>query len=162
MSSGPRALTPEEQQTLIQAAIEGKSTHESNRTTVADRPYSKFRVGAALFTTDGRIIKGANIENASYGGTICAERTALVKAVSEGTKTFLAIAVTTDVKSAISPCGICRQFIREFCSLSTPILMVSADYTPETAKDTVKSVTLGDILPYSFGPEDLDRPREPE
>ncbi|KAG8683493.1 hypothetical protein FRC09_016047, partial [Ceratobasidium sp. 395] len=94
-------------------------------------------------------------------GTICAERTALVKAVSEGDKKFLAIAVTTDVKSPISPCGICRQFIREFCPLSTPILMVSANYTPETASETVLSVTLGEILPYSFGPEDLERPRDP-
>ncbi|KAG8775530.1 hypothetical protein FRC12_001435 [Ceratobasidium sp. 428] len=86
-SPGLRALTPDEQQKLIKAAIEAKKA--------AYNPYSNFRVGAALFTTDGRIITGANIENASYGGTICAERTALVKAVSEGDKTFLAIAVTT-------------------------------------------------------------------
>ncbi|KAG9091116.1 hypothetical protein FRC07_011930 [Ceratobasidium sp. 392] len=148
-----RALTPEEQRKLIEAAIEAKKS--------AYNPYSNFRVGAALFTPDGRIITGANIENASYGGTICAERTALVKAVSEGDKQFLAIAVSTDVKSPISPCGICRQFIREFCPLSTPILMVSANYTPETASETVLSVTLSEILPYSFGPEDLEKPRDP-
>ncbi|KAF8600529.1 cytidine deaminase [Ceratobasidium sp. AG-I] len=148
-----RALTPQEQEKLISAAIEAKSS--------AYCPYSKFRVGAALFSVDGQIIKGANIENASYGGTICAERTALVKAVSEGTKRFLAIAVTTDVSATISPCGICRQFIREFCPLSTPILMVSSNYTPENASETVKSVALEEILPYSFGPEDLERPRDP-
>ncbi|KAG8742848.1 hypothetical protein FRC10_000827 [Ceratobasidium sp. 414] len=173
--SSPRALTREEQQELIAAAVQAKKA--------AYNPYSKFRVGAALLTPDGRIITGANIENASYGkstgssGTICAERTALVKAVSEGDKKFLAIAVTSyvsssrhpppnptaiysDVRAPISPCGICRQFIREFCSLSTPIIMASSNYTPETASETVKVLTLEEILPYSFGPEDLERPRD--
>ncbi|KDN39428.1 hypothetical protein RSAG8_08834, partial [Rhizoctonia solani AG-8 WAC10335] len=100
MSAAPRELTPEELEKLIQAAIAAKETAYS--------PYSKFRVGAALFSTDGKIIAGGNVENASYGGAICAERTALVKAVSEGIKTFLAIAVTSDVDDIISPCGICR------------------------------------------------------
>ncbi|KAG9096944.1 hypothetical protein FRC06_008167 [Ceratobasidium sp. 370] len=153
-SSSPRALTPEEQQKLIAAAIQAKKA--------AYNPYSKFRVGAALLTPDGRIITGANIENASYGGTICAERTALVKAVSEGDKKFLAIAVTSDVRAPLSPCGICRQFIREFCSLSTPVIMASSNYTPETASETVKILTVDEILPYSFGPEDLERPRDAE
>ncbi|CAE6431627.1 unnamed protein product [Rhizoctonia solani] len=153
MSSGtaPRGLTPEEREKLIQAAIEAKHKAYS--------PYSKFRVGAALFATDGSIILGSNIENASYGGTICAERTALVKAVSEGTKTFLAIAVTTDVDEVVSPCGICRQFIREFCSLKMPIHMVKSSYSIANANDTVKTVLLEEILPYSFGPEHLDMPR---
>ncbi|KDN39426.1 hypothetical protein RSAG8_08832, partial [Rhizoctonia solani AG-8 WAC10335] len=151
MSAAPRELTPEELEKLIQAAIAAKETAYS--------PYSKFRVGAALFSTDGKIIAGGNVENASYGGTICAERTALVKAVSEGTKTFLAIAVTSDVDDIISPCGICRQFIREFCSLKMPIYMVKSSYTPATAETTSKAVSLEEILPYSFGPEHLEMPR---
>ncbi|KAF8600525.1 cytidine deaminase [Ceratobasidium sp. AG-I] len=146
-----RALTPQEQEALIAAAIEAKKG--------AYNPYSKLRVGAALLSIEGYIVTGANVEDASWCGTICAERTALVKAVSEGIKIFLAIAVTSDILFPISPCGICRQFIREFCPLSIPILMASADYTPETASKTLKSVTLEDILPYSFGPDDLERPR---
>ncbi|TFY76727.1 hypothetical protein EWM64_g7287 [Hericium alpestre] len=120
-------------------------------------PYSNFRVGAALLAADGRIITGANIENASYGGTICAERTALVKAVSEGTRAFTALAVTSDVAEAISPCGICRQFIREFCALKMPVLLVPAGYTPE--KGGLKEITVEGLLPFSFGPEDLEKPR---
>lgn len=72
-------------------------------------PYSNFRVGAVLLTTDGLFITGANVENASYGAGVCAERTALVKAVSEGHKSFKAIAVATDKEDICSPCGICRQ-----------------------------------------------------
>ncbi|THH19138.1 hypothetical protein EW146_g1975 [Bondarzewia mesenterica] len=125
-------------------------------------PYSKFRVGAALLAADGRIIKGANIENASYGATICAERTALVKAVSEGTRTFSALAVTTDVAVAISPCGICRQFIREFCALDMPVLLVPSGYTSSAdGKEALKlmETTVGALLPDSFGPEHLELPR---
>ncbi|EUC56049.1 cytidine and deoxycytidylate deaminase zinc-binding region protein [Rhizoctonia solani AG-3 Rhs1AP] len=151
MSAIPRELSSEEREKLIQAAISAKETAYS--------PYSKFRVGAALFSTDGKIIAGGNVENASYGGTICAERTALVKAVSEGTKTFLAIAVTSDVDEIVSPCGICRQFIREFCSLKMPIYMVKSSYTPASAETASKIVSLEDILPYSFGPEHLEMPR---
>ncbi|CUA68301.1 Cytidine deaminase [Rhizoctonia solani] len=151
MSVAPRELSPEEREKLIQAAIAAKETAYS--------PYSKFRVGAALFSTDGKIIAGGNVENASYGGTICAERTALVKAVSEGTKSFLAIAVTSDVDEIVSPCGICRQFIREFCSLKMPIYMIKSSYTPATAETTSKAVSLEDVLPYSFGPEHLEMSR---
>ncbi|KZV87504.1 cytidine deaminase [Exidia glandulosa HHB12029] len=148
------SITPEQREQLIAAAFSARDAAYS--------PYSKFRVGAALLSTDGKIIKGANIENASYGGTICAERTALVKAVSDGTKTFSAIAVVSDVASAISPCGICRQFIREFCKLEMPILLVPADYsaTAKTGeKGSVLDVTLGELLPHSFGPEHLEMPR---
>lgn len=82
----------------------------------ADRayaPYSGFRVGAALLASDGRVFSGVNVENSSYGGTICAERTAAVKAVSEGALKFSAIAVASPDGPA-SPCGICRQFLFEF------------------------------------------------
>ncbi|EJD41441.1 cytidine deaminase [Auricularia subglabra TFB-10046 SS5] len=147
-------LPVDQRERLIEAAFSAREGSYS--------PYSKFRVGAALLTPDGQIIKGANIENASYGGTICAERTALVKAVSDGTREFSALAVVTDVANAISPCGICRQFIREFCSLSMPIFLVPADYsaTAKTGeKGALLEMTLDALLPLSFGPEHLELPR---
>ncbi|KZO92834.1 cytidine deaminase [Calocera viscosa TUFC12733] len=145
-------LSTEDRDKLIAAAIEAKEGSYS--------PYSKFRVGAAFMTPSGAIIKGANIENASYGATICAERTALVKAASEGIREFVALAVTTDVPSAISPCGICRQFIREFCALKLPVYLVPANYGSHgDSKGEITETTLGDLLPYSFGPEDLELPR---
>lgn len=145
-----RELSAEERMKLITAALEARE--------YAYCPYSKFRVGAALLSDQGGIITGANVENASYGGTICAERTALVKAVSEGMRKFVALAVTTDVAGPLSPCGICRQFIREFCALKTPIFLVHGDWTPDNS-EKVKELTLEELLPYSFGPEDLERPR---
>lgn len=76
-------------------------------------PYSKFKVGAALLTCDGIVFTGVNVENASYGGTICAERTACLKAVSEGARNFEAIAIVSS-EGKVSMCGICRQFLSEF------------------------------------------------
>ncbi|KAI0327063.1 cytidine deaminase [Cubamyces sp. BRFM 1775] len=155
MSASTWALQPTDRERLIKAAFEAKEFAYSR--------YSHFRVGAALLTTTGHIVKGANIENASYGGTICAERTAFVKAVSEGIRSFTALAVVTDVKSAISPCGMCRQVIREFCAQSMPILLVPADYEQRLAEGVadggVKETSIGELLPDSFGPEDLDLPR---
>ncbi|KZT59084.1 cytidine deaminase [Calocera cornea HHB12733] len=145
-------LSKEDKDRLIAAAIEAKDGSYS--------PYSKFRVGAALLTPTGAIIKGANIENASYGAAICAERTALVKATSEGIRQFVALAVTSDVPSPISPCGICRQFIREFCALELPVFLVPANYgTYGDGKGEITETTLDELLPYSFGPEDLELPR---
>ena len=133
-------LSLEDRERVIQAAIQVKERAYS--------PYSHFRVGAALLTPSGEIIQGCNVENASYGGTICAERTALVKAVSEGKKSFVALAVTSDVAAHISPCGICRQFIREFCALSMPIYLAPSDYPspqkPEDGKKMDKNVNLAD------------------
>ncbi|CDO75392.1 hypothetical protein BN946_scf185012.g9 [Trametes cinnabarina] len=144
---------------LIKAAFEGKSFRKIPVTAKREL----IIVGAALLITTGEIIKGANIENASYGGTICAERTAFVKAVSEGKRSFTGLAVVTDVKSAISPCGMCRQVIREFCAQTMPILLVPADYEQRLAEGVadggVKETSIGELLPDSFGPEDLDRPR---
>ena len=80
----------------------------------AHAPYSKFRVGAALLTRDGRVIRGCNVENASFGSSICAERNAVWKAVSEGERAFTAIAVTAGENGGASPCGACRQVLHEF------------------------------------------------
>ncbi|KDQ61963.1 hypothetical protein JAAARDRAFT_31453 [Jaapia argillacea MUCL 33604] len=157
MTSKTTSISAADRERLIEAAIQAKQ--------FAYSPYSKFRVGAAFLTTTGEIVKGANIENASYGGTICAERTAIVKAVSEGIKSFVALAVVTDVKAALSPCGLCRQVIREFCSLKMPIFLAPADYferkanAKEDGDDGVKERTLEELLPDSFGPEDLELPR---
>ncbi|KAF7313232.1 Cytidine deaminase [Mycena kentingensis (nom. inval.)] len=143
-------LSVEQRDSIIQAAFQAKSNSYS--------PYSAFPVGAALLAADGTIYKGANIENASYGGTICAERTALVKAVSEGTKSFIALAVTTNVADAISPCGFCRQFIREFCPQDMPILLIPGDY--QSTKHGILETSIRELLPHSFGPEHLQMPRD--
>jgi cytidine deaminase len=81
----------------------------------AHTPFSDFKVGAALRAKDGRIVTGCNIENASYGLTLCAERVALFKAVSEGIRTFDAVAIVADAKKLTPPCGACRQILWEFC-----------------------------------------------
>ena len=86
-------------------------------------PYSKFRVGAALLTDDGNIITGCNVENRSFGLTICAERTAVTKAVSQGYRSFKALAVSTpDSVVPVGPCGACRQVLSEFMPLSAPVI----------------------------------------
>lgn len=102
--AAPRKMTPDERTKLLEYAQVARNGSYS--------PYSKFRVGASLLLSDGSFVTGANVENASYGGAICAERTALVKAVSEGKKDFIALAVAADIDEPCSPCGICRQFIR--------------------------------------------------
>ncbi|KAI0337624.1 cytidine deaminase [Trametopsis cervina] len=156
MSASTWSISVPDKEKVIAAAFEAKQFAYSK--------YSKFRVGAALLSTDGQIIKGANIENASYGGTICAERTALVKAVSEGTSSFSALAVVTDVAAPLSPCGMCRQFIREFCAQTMPILLVPADYAERLQKGEndggILETSIGELLPHSFGPEQLELPRQ--
>ena len=109
-------------------------------------PYSHFRVGACLLAEDGRVFTGCNVENASLGATICAERTAAVKAVSEGATRFKAIAIAGE-KGAAWPCGICRQFLREF----GPDMRVIVGKKGEP----FETATLRQLLPHSFGPEDL-------
>ncbi|KAG8900287.1 hypothetical protein FRB99_006142 [Tulasnella sp. 403] len=111
----PDELSQEERAGLIAAAFQAKEK--------AYCRYSNFHVGAALLANNGTIIQGANIENASYGATICAERTALVKAVSEGINRFRGLAVVTDIPGPCSPCGVCRQFLREFCQKTMPVLL---------------------------------------
>jgi len=110
-------------------------------------PYSKFRVGAALLTKSGKVYTGCNIENASFGGTNCAERTAIFKAVSEGEREFAAIAINTDADTITFPCGICRQVMVEFAEDLKIILG-----RPEGGH---KIFTMEDILPNSFSPKDL-------
>ena len=105
-------------------------------------PYSHFKVGAALLCKDGRVFKGCNIENASYGATNCAERTALFKAVSEGAREFTAIAVTAE-KAMAWPCGICRQALNEFA----PDLRVIVAW-----QDQKEEAFLYELLPHGFGP----------
>ena len=114
-------------------------------------PYSGYRVGAALLGTDGRIYTGCNVENAGYTPTNCAERTAVFKAISEGTRAFTAIAVvggsgdTPD--PACTPCGVCRQVLAEFCEPEMPVILG----TPEE----IRVMTLGELLPFAFTPKNL-------
>ena len=109
-------------------------------------PYSKFKVGAAVLTSSGKIFGGCNIENASYPVTNCAERTAIFKAVSEGEKNFDAIAVVADTENFCAPCGACRQVIAEF---KIPKIIMT------NMKGDTKTVTLEEILPFAFSEKDL-------
>ncbi len=104
-------------------------------------PYSGFKVGAALLGKDGRVFTGCNVENSSYGASICAERTAFVKAVSEGCREFEALAVVGNGGKAM-PCGICRQFIAEFC---TGLRIVTGD-----DPDRLETYDIADLLPEAF------------
>jgi len=115
----------------------------------AHAPYSNFFVGAAVLTLENKIFNGCNVENASYGGSICAERSAILKAVSEGYKKFKAIAVVTDSHGkAVPPCGICLQVISEFCDPDADIILA----TPKRIERTYK---LSELLPSIFGKKDL-------
>lgn len=109
-------------------------------------PYSGFTVGAALITDSGEVFNGANVENASYGLTICAERTAAVSAVAAGHRAFRAIAVAGPESTVTAPCGACRQFLNEF----NPELTVAY-----TTPDGVRVTTLDKLLPDAFGPKNL-------
>lgn len=113
-------------------------------------PYSNFKVGAAVLTNDGNIFTGCNIENASYGATNCAERTAIFKAVSEGYTTIKAIAIVGVQNGYTYPCGICRQVIAEFATDDTKIILGKND-----TEYLVK--TLDEILPGAFTKKDLGK-----
>ena len=127
-----------DRESLIEKALEAKKN--------AYVPYSNFQVGAAIEVEDGSIYSGCNIENASYTPSICAERTAIFKAVSEGKKEIKKIAVVGDGDMTY-PCGVCRQVIREFGK--------NAEIIVANSKEDYKVYTLEDLLPHSFGPEDL-------
>ena len=117
-------------------------------------PYSGYRVGAALLAKSGKVYLGSNIENAAYTPTICAERTAFFKAVSEGETEFFAIAVAggngDKVGGAFPPCGVCRQVMAEFCDGDFKILTVTGD-------GMFEEYTLTELLPLAFSPKNLER-----
>ncbi|RGB35516.1 cytidine deaminase [Rhizophagus diaphanus] len=141
-----RELTTEELDKLIELSIKAKDK--------AYCPYSNFRVGATLLDVDGNWHTGANIENASYGGAICAERTVFIKAISEGQRKFVALGVSTDTRHYARPCGICRQFMIEFEDI-LPIYLIQPDRS-------YQKVILKDLLPDSFGPEIMKMSRVTE
>ena len=109
-------------------------------------PYSRFRVGAALLCRDGSVVRGCNVENVSYGLSVCAERTAVGNAIVAGQRDFVAIAVATADPSGTPPCGMCRQVLYEFA----PELVVVME-----TKDGSEQITVAELLPRGFGPEDL-------
>ncbi|HIX70334.1 MAG TPA: cytidine deaminase [Candidatus Enterococcus stercoravium] len=111
-------------------------------------PYSHFPVGACLVTADGKTYQGVNIENASFGLTNCAERTAFFKAVSEGERNFQHLVVAGHTPEPISPCGACRQVMLEFCDPSMPVTLVGDE-------GVIKEMTVSQLLPYSFTDKDL-------
>jgi len=120
--------------TLIAAAREARER--------AVAPYSKFKVGAALETEDGLIITGCNVENSTYGLTVCAERVAVLKAVSEGHRAFRRVAVVADTRDPTPPCGPCRQILWEFCG---DIEVILANLTDDTGHHQLK-----DLFPLPF------------
>jgi cytidine deaminase len=127
---------------LVEKAIEARSK--------AYVPYSKFQVGAAIITSNDTLYLGCNIENASYGLTNCAERTAIFKAVSEGETEIKAIAVVGDTEGPISPCGACRQVIAEFATENTQIYLANLN-------GDVKETTISEILPGYFTSKDMEK-----
>ena len=133
---------------LITAAIEARRKSYS--------PYSHYQVGAALLTADGQIVTGCNIENAAYGPSNCAERTAFFKAVSEGIRDFAAIAIVgspegESLSQFAYPCGVCRQVMMEFCEPESFQIIVAK------SQEDYRVMTLAELLPEGFGPENVRR-----
>lgn len=126
---------------LIKLAIAAKEFSYS--------PYSNFRVGAAILGDDGKMFSGCNIENASYGATNCAERTAIFKGVSQGVKNIKAIAITSDEEDFIYPCGICRQVLREF-GKDIDIILINK-------KGETKQSSIAELLPNDFSKDKLKK-----
>lgn len=113
-------------------------------------PYSNFKVGAAILTECGKVYTGCNIENASYGATICAERTAAVKAISEGHTSFTRIAIVGSSNEYTYPCGICRQFLMEF-------MKSDAEFVFEDKKEGILVLKASELLPYTFTKENIKK-----
>ena len=138
----PAALPPEDvQEALTLARRVAQNAHA---------PYSGFHVGAALLDADGGLWSGCNVECASYGLTVCAERTALVKAVSEGVRSFRMLALVTSADEPLMPCGACRQLLFE---LAPELVVVAAG-----AGGAQREARLDQLLPQAFGPADLAAP----
>ena len=131
-------MTELETQKLMDCAIKARENAYS--------PYSHFAVGAALLCEDGTLFEGCNIENASYGLTNCAERTAIFKAVSEGHIKFKALAVVADTEGPCAPCGACRQVMAEF---KIPLIIMG------NLMGNIKIVTIEELLPFSFSEYDV-------
>ena len=131
-------MTELETQKLMDCAIKARENAYS--------PYSHFAVGAALLCEDGTLFEGCNIENASYGLTNCAERTAIFKAVSEGHTKFKALAVVADTEGPCAPCGACRQVMAEF---KIPLIILG------NLMGNIKIVTIEELLPFSFSESEL-------
>ncbi len=112
-------------------------------------PFSNFKVGAALETKDGAVYTGCNIENASYGLTMCAERVAIFKAISEGAREFKTIAVVADTDELTPPCGPCRQIIHEFCG-DIPVILANL-------KDKTETLPMNELLPRAFDVKSLEK-----
>lgn len=127
---------------LMQEAIKARE--------LAYVPYSKFQVGAALLTKTGQVYTGCNIENAAYGPTNCAERTAIFKAVSEGMLEFVALAVVADTEQPVTPCGVCRQVMAEFFDPQTPVYLGNL-------RGEIASTTLAQLLPGAFTKQELSK-----
>ncbi len=112
-------------------------------------PYSNFRVGAALLTSSGKVFLGCNIENVAYSPTICAERTAIFKAISEGERSFVALAVVADTDEPISPCGVCRQVLVEF--FDEDVVIVLGNKTDKLIETTVAKLLPGAFTSETYG-----------
>ncbi|HOP49581.1 MAG TPA: cytidine deaminase [Ignavibacteriales bacterium] len=125
---------------LAKLAIEAKQN--------AYPPYSKFHVGAALLTKDGKVYKGCNVEISSYGLTMCAERTAAFKAYSEGEREFTAIAISSDYEGFTPPCGACRQVLWDLCG--------DIDFIMVNHKNELKVMKMSELMPFSFGSDMLN------
>jgi len=123
-------------QALLKEALQAKKA--------AHAPYSRFKVGAALLCNDGSVFTGCNVENASYGLTVCAERVAVFKAVSEGRKKFAALAVVADTPEPVQPCGACLQVLAEFSQKMDLVLVLGG------RKGKLKSCRLDQLLPGAF------------
>jgi len=124
---------------LVRAALEARKASYS--------PYSLYAVGAALRTADGRVFTGCNVENASYGLSVCAERTAILTAVAAGAREIVAIAVATETSPPAAPCGLCRQMLAEFAS-DMPIVLVNE-------RGERRETSLAQLLPMGFRAKDL-------
>lgn len=134
---------------LLQEAIKARAN--------AYIPYSRFGVGAALLDQDGHVHHGCNVENAAYGPTNCAERTALFRAIADGHKagSFKAIAIVADTDEPVAPCGVCRQVMIELCHPDMKVILGNL-------KGTSRETTVRELLPGAFGPVDLAQGQAPE
>jgi cytidine deaminase len=132
---------------LVEQAIAAASHSHS--------PYSQFRVGAALLASDGRVFVGTNIENASYGLTLCAERSAFGTAITAGARTFAAIAIVASGDEPSLPCGACRQVMAEFCDGELTVLLASIN-----SPDKIQTYNLDALLPHAFTLKENPQPTE--